>query len=424
MKGLIVILFVLLALLSSGLAQQSPSQPLGRVSYIEPDAKPEILFQGSPYRLPSGFIEVVHDRNLARCKARDFTRCSKFEWSVPFTLESEARNVERALSEAWNRFDARMYWRVNTAINGGVAHWSNCTLQWWLYDGLLKVWDRNAWGWMDAKDFCDDLRPEWDLFVATSCSSLDAFTRWDKLAEVYAREVAHAYLYYYPQYWGDVLKAMAKHMPLALWWDGPYPVPPGSSSGLVFQPVVGPPNPQQYVELAQKAQQKDLRGAAYMLARYPFLDLLANSVTSQIVTRLPTEGEKDGFAGLEWLEPLKTTLTTRETIFSRANQWASWGWFGLPGPEPQGSSGAATPYEYAGVGAVPIFGVQSQFAFEFSPRVPIFWRVCFTETFPPIPVPVPLPMPMLMATTRINTHWQTVPEGYPIKEIKGFPYQP
>jgi hypothetical protein len=413
-----LVLFLVL-LVSSVVAQ---SQPVGRVSYIEPDAKLEIVLRGNPYRIPSGFIEVVHDKNLERCKARDYQRCAKFEWSTPFTLESEAHKVERALSEAWNRFDARMYWRVNTALNGGVAHWWNCLVQGLNYDTILGIWDRNGWKWIDAKDFCDDLQPEWDLFVPTSCSSMDAFTRWDKVAEVYAKAVAHANVKYYAEYWKDVLEAIGKHMPLALWWDGIYPVLPGNSSGLVLQPVIGPPNPQQYVQLARDAQQKDARGFAYILARYPFLDLLGNIVTSTVVQRLPTEAQKDGFAGLEWLEPLKSTLTKRESIFSRANQWASWPFLsGGKGPEPEGSSGAATPYEYAGVGHVSLFGVQSRFALEFSPRVPIFWRVCFSETIPPLPIPVPLPMPMLMSTSRVTTFWQSVPEGYPIARVKNVP---
>ena len=246
-------------------------------------------------------------------------------------------------------------------------------------------------------------------------------TFWDRVTNAYQSAYTHALTHYYPDYWTDVLEAIARYAPLALWWDGIYPVPPGGSSGLVLQPVMNVPNPQQYVNLALEAQRTDLRGFAYILARYPFLDLLSSpalGTLQQAVRRLPLESDRDGEAGLPTLEALKRGVSQREGVFSRPLQWGDV--FGL-GPQPRGSSGAATPYEYAGVGHAVFIAAQSSFITEISPRVPIFWRTCLTETLPPIPVPVPFPMPILHANSRVDTRWLSVPEGYPIPDLKDVP---
>ena len=185
--------------------------------------------------------------------------------------------------------------------------------------------------------------------------------------------------------------------------------------------IAGIPNPQGYVNLALEAQRTDLRGFAYVLARYPFLDLLGGSTLgtlNQAVRRFPLETDRDGAPGLPALEALKRTLSNREGVFSRPLQWADA--FGQ-GPEPRGSSGAATPYEYASVGHAVILGLQSSFVIEVSPRIPIFWRSCLTETIPPIPVPIPVPMPLVLMGARVETQWQSVPEGYDIRNLIGTP---
>ena len=172
--------------------------------------------------------------------------------------------------------------------------------------------------------------------------------------------------------------------------------------------------------MALEAQKQDLRGFAYVLARYPFFDLLGNDITSRIqntVQRLPLETQRDGEPGLENLERLKYGLSKREGIFARPLQWADI----FDTPKPKGSSGAATPYEYAGIGHAVFFALQSSFITEVSPRVPIFWRTCLTESIPPIPIPVPVPMPVVQANSRVGTGWQSVPEGYPIRGVKGVP---
>jgi hypothetical protein len=54
---------------------------------------------------------------------------------------------------------------------------------------------------------------------------------------------------------------------------------------------------------------------------------------------------------------------------------------------------------------------------EVSPRVPTFWRTCFTESFPSVLVP----MPVLHANSRVNTTWLSVPEGYGIPGVQDVP---
>ena len=335
--------------------------------------------------------------------------------------EVVAQKLERGLSEAWNRFNARAYWRIQTELGGIGAQLVNCTIGLTNLDVLLGAWDRQLIRNMPAEDFCDDLYPDITLYIPTFCFLMDAFTFWDRVGEAYRRGLEHAMTVYYPQYWRQVLELIATNIPLALWWDGVYPVLPGQTSGLVLQPIAGMPNPQQYVSLALEAQRTDLRGFAYILARYPFLDLIGSSALStlnQAVRRYPLEADRDGAPGLPALEELKRGLSQREGVFSRPLQWINA--FGQ-GPEPRGSSGAATPYEYAGVGHAVMLGLQSSFVVEVSPRVPIFWRSCLTETIPPVPIPIPVPMPLVLAGARVDTTWQSVPEGYEIRGVSATP---
>jgi hypothetical protein len=403
------------------LAMGAMAQTVGRLSYIEPDAAPGIVARGDLRRLPTGFVEVIHDARLEACKRQRYERCVSYEWSVPFTTLGQAQKLERALSEAWNRYDARVYWRVQMQINGIGGQLANCAIGVFNWDAYLGAWDKDLFRTMPTGDFCDDLGGDWFLYLSSFCSLMDSFTFWDRVANAYQDAYTHALTHYYPEYWKDVLEAFVRYAPLALWWDGVYPVLPGGSSGLVLQPVVDVPNPQQYVNLALEAQRRDLRGFAYILARYPFLNLLGGSALDtlqQSVRRLPLEAEHDGEPGLPTLEGLKRTLSPREGIFSRPAQWADV--IGT-GPQPRGSSGAATPYEYAGVGHAVFIAAQSTFITEVSPRVPVFWRTCWTETIPPVPVPVPLPMPVLHANSRVDTRWMSVPEGYAIPDVRDVP---
>ena len=113
---------------SSFLVSSVEAQTVGRLSYIEPDARPEISSQGDPRRLPTGFVELLHDAKLEQCKLQNYERCQPYEWSVPFMPQSVAEKLEQALSEAWNRYDARVYWRVQTELGGQAAKLINCTL--------------------------------------------------------------------------------------------------------------------------------------------------------------------------------------------------------------------------------------------------------------------------------------------------------
>jgi hypothetical protein len=413
-----------LVLLILMLFSSASAQVVGRVSYIEPDAALTIVTQGDPRRLPTGFVEVLHDARLEQCKRQNYQRCQPYEWSIPFMPVTVADKLERALSEAWNRYDARVYWRVQTELGGQGSKLLNCTVGLTNFDLYRGIWDRQLLTNVPSSEFCDDLNPDWFLYIPTICSLMDSFTFWDKVAESYRRAYTHALLHYYPDYWQDVLEAIAKNVPLALWWDGVYPVLPGTSSGLILQPIISTPNPQQYLDLALEAQGKDLRGLPYMLARYPFLNqigsLLGGSAFSRLqeaIRKLPLEPDRDGEPGLAHLEELKRNLAKREGIFSRPLQWADL----FQGPQPRGSSGAATQYEYSGVGHAVFLGLQSGFITEVSPRVPIFWRSCLTETLPPVPVLVPVPMPVVHLNSRVDTQWLSVPEGYGIPGVKDVP---
>jgi hypothetical protein len=135
---------------------------------------------------------------------------------MPVTV---ADKLERALSEAWNRYDARVYWRVQTELGGQGSNLLNCTIGLTNFDLYRGIWDRQLLTNVPSSEFCDGINPDWFLYIPTICSLMDSFTFWDKVAESYRRAYTHALLHYYPEYWQDVLEAIAKNIPLALWWD-------------------------------------------------------------------------------------------------------------------------------------------------------------------------------------------------------------
>jgi hypothetical protein len=332
-RWLAVVALVASSLLSpSGFAQVNrggtTGPVVGRLSYIEPDARPEVIARGDPRRLPTGFVEVVHDRNLEICRGQDYQNCPQFEWSAPFMPEGTAKTLERGLSEAWNRFNARAFWRIQTELGGQAAKLINCTIGQTNLDLFFGAWDHELIRNVPADDFCDGLNPDFLLYIPTFCSLMDAFTFWDRVGEAYRRGLEHAMTTYYPQYWQQVLQLIVKTIPLALWWDGVYPVLPGQTSGLVLQPIASAPNPGQYVNLALEAQRAYLesaQGAPWKLSA-EFVRQAMQAEDFKLANARFSLEEYEAAGGLLetdlWNSAEGTRLRSREVIERLQTAWA------------------------------------------------------------------------------------------------------
>ncbi len=358
-------------------------------------------------------VEVIHDANWAR-------RVKPHEWRVLMLPEAQAFAVEEGLSKLWNEYDARISWRIGTEINS-LAYVPNCLVGLTNFDALLGAWDGNLLATVPPDLFCDGLGLQWPTYIIGLCGVGDGtlWTDWGRIQSNYANAVAHGLTTYYPDYTKKALGVIGKNMPTAINWGFPGIAFPGKPTGVVLQPIFGPPQPAMYLKLAQRAQNVDVRGAAYIMQNYP-LNVLPRSVLKQVLRWLPGDQIDKSMPGLEEVEALKRELTTRTGIFDQPLQWATPSLLGS-GPKPTGETAASTPYEMAGVGHQVFFNVQSRFIIEISPRIPLLWRSCFDlSSGAVIPFPTPLP-PVVHAVPRLETFWDSVPEGRAIPEVKGVP---
>jgi hypothetical protein len=358
-------------------------------------------------------VEVIHNDNWNK-------RIEPHEWRVLMLPEGQAFAVEEGLSKLWNEYDARIYWRIGTDINS-LAYVPNCLVGLTNFDFLLGAWDGKFFATLDSSLFCDGLGLQWPTYLIGLCGVGDGtlWTDWGRIQSNYANAVVHGVTNYYPDYFKKALGVIGKNMPTALNWGFPGIALPGQPTGVVLQPIFGTPQPAMYVKLAQRAQNIDVRGAAYIMQNYP-LNVLPRDLLKQVLRWLPGDKIDPSMPGLEDVEALKRGLTTRTGTFDLPLQWATPAFLGS-GPKPTGETGASTPIEMAGVGHQVFFNVQSRFITEVSPRVPLLWRACFDlGSGATIPFPTPLP-PVVHAIPRLESFWDSVPEGRAIPEVKGIP---
>jgi hypothetical protein len=442
--------------------------PVGVVSLIEIDPKDKAQNEKNgdgraPVLLSThSFVEITQIERLRAfqaCQKAGKTDCNtdkyRHEWSVPFITVENANKLEKALSLAWNRFDARVTWRLNTAINNfGVVPFphrdyliptlsfsANCispTNTLTNQDKFLGAWDNSVLSPMKASDFCDGLTLDKAVSLASThlpypvpCGLGGGTVYWNEVARRYAEAMKHALTKYYPDYWIDVAKAFAMYMPQALDWGGFGPTSslvPGTEGGSLIAPVYASiPNPVQYVNLATKAAALDpLVGYSYIMQKYPYmLNPIGNAVLQNkgVLSLANITGETT--TGIAQLEQLKYNLSTREDIFKRPYQWSLTG-----AAKPTGNTGVGTLREVEAIGYAPFLRVYSKVDKEISPRPVMLMVSCGQLVFTPFPnlveriypVPVsPAPLPVAYIVPRVHTEWMSVPEGYEIPKVKGVP---
>lgn len=442
--------------------------PVGVVSLIEisPKDKAQNEKNGdgrAPVLLAThSFVEITQVERLRAfqaCQKAGKTDCNtdkyRHEWSVPFITVENANKLEKALSLAWNRFDARVNWRLNTVINNfGVLPFphrdyllptfsfsGNCLLggmTGFNIDTKLGAWDGSVLASMKASDFCDDLTLDKAVSLASThlpypapCGLGGGTVYWNEVARRYAEAMKHALTKYYPDYWIDVAKAFAMYMPQALDWGGFGPTSslvPGTEGGSLIAPVYASiPNPVQYVNLATKAAALDpLVGYSYIMQKYPYmLNPIGNAVLQNKGVLSLANITNETTTGIAQLEQLKYKLSTREDIFNRTYQWSLTG-----AAKPTGNTGAGTLREVEAIGYAPFLRVYSKVDKEISPRPVMLMVSCGQLVFTPFPnlveriypVPVsPAPLPVAYIVPRVHTEWMSVPEGYEIPKVKGVP---
>ncbi len=453
MPRVILVGLCLSALALFAIAQSASRVPVGLLSYIESNPLEGAASEGVE-RGPLGagikqaFVEVIHVERWRQFQActRAGGKCNtpalRHEWSVPFIPDQNSDKLEEALSKAWNLFDARTIWRLNSAINSGAQDYSlpaysylaNCIVSSGASplrtDVILGAWDKILTATISRDEFCDNLPPE----VAPThvpglpCSlynekSPDTIIFWPEIKRRYDAVLKHSDVTYYRlRYWESVGDAISRYMPWSLDWDGVYDlgkVAVGTLGGSTIQPVyANVPQPDQYAALAQRAQSKDPRGYTYILQRYPYGGF---KIDKRILK--PAPGERLGAEppAIPALEELKRDLPKRKDIFA-----VQWQWANPLTARPTGTKGLGDLREYEGVGHATFVRAFAQQDREYSPRAVKLIVSCRVGPFVRLKqVTVSSGTtgryPVKFEKTRAHTGWMSVPEGYEIYHVRGIP---
>jgi hypothetical protein len=481
MKRLLLAIAVLV--LSVSVAQK----PVGAVSYIDWDTKEGIekeLFVGEGRR-PGGLVEVIHYGRYTACaKGGDLSKCvtpaTRFEWSVPFMTKQSALAVQEALSKAWNRFEARMTWRMNSLINANpdlgqlaYSYALNCPPDLLTdagkplthNDPYLDAWNKNPAFPLDAKLFCDAMAPVPGPILAprpshvpSACPTIDVTTDWPEVSRRWMVAKGHAMAVYYPLYWKEVEQIVTKHMPYALKWDGLYQLDGkvGTEGGSMIQPVSDlQPNTLMYEKLAARAQKMyGNMGALYVLQQYPktIKDYKIKPEMLSAAFQRPIAANPNK-PGVPQIEKLKYQLSYNAGIFSAPGVFSNY-LTARTDTRPGAQLGLADPKEYEGVGHVPflrLFTRLDNVSRELAPVSPlkgavrsfcmgagscktpanaeyhrpiVLYRKCLQ---PPLMTPVIFPTYLTDgiadSITRVHADFMSVPEGYryPLQHVKGLP---
>jgi hypothetical protein len=76
------------------------------------------------------FMNVEAMRQYKECIAQGRENCQNYEFTAPYSLDSETVNVATKLRAAWQRLEDRYYWRAMTRLNNPAMVVSHCSLDW------------------------------------------------------------------------------------------------------------------------------------------------------------------------------------------------------------------------------------------------------------------------------------------------------
>lgn len=325
---------------------------------------------------------------------------------TPYIRYEDALAIERGVSEAWNYYDAQVYYRMNAALYGRSQGCKGGQK-----DSLLSIWDgksnapKTIPDEVKQEDYCDGSIPEnpvpWFPLV---CPNF--YLDWAELARRYAQVMSHAQQVYHPKYLDRIGDLLRKRAPNGISWSS-YRTPIGA----FFTPVRNDSSPK-WEELVQKAKSVlGSKGAIYAEQAKPGQS--PSERTRELGMKLNPSGSFDP-PGVSQVERLKPTVVTRKGVHDQPLYWA--GQSG--GPVPTGEAFAGPPDEYEIYGMGSALFVYARPVTETSPRTPTYWVGCFMGV---VYVPIPLPVPIFHATLRVNTAWHGLVEGYAIPLVSGVP---
>jgi hypothetical protein len=393
------------------------------LSHVEASSNLGRIAQGRP---PTPFIEVINLDRHKKCLDKNQKNCAKYKWDVTLNPESMANAVEKDLSTAYNRLDMRLWWRTQAHLNSPWSLAVNCIVNIANIDFYAGNWDRNLLSFISPNEFCDSMPLTIPAVLGGICGfNGDAiYTDWNSISQRLIDSYIHATTNYYPEYIKDVQVSLAKNNPLPYIHDLSYNNPLSQQASWNMA-VTSTPNPQMYADMIQSGTNINVAAPAYYSIGVP--GVYRNIPAMRYVLSAPLGGTPSlDKPGIEALEQNKRNNSEREGIFSRPLQWGSLGFFGFPGPQPQGNTGTATPFEYSYFGAVPIMQVYNMV--EIDTTVRGFHTIPFACTrisiIPPttwIEPRVLIIAPQLRVFARYQTEWLTVPQGRMIPNVNGVP---
>lgn len=324
---------------------------------------------------------------------------SKRAVQVPYISKEKAEKIERAVSEAWNRYDARVFYRLNAALHGQAA----CKEQ---TDDTLGVWDNDKNKKLAKDEFCDgDIPTNPVPWYPLACPSF--YLDVQELVTRYAKVMLHANTVYLRDYLEEINKALEKEAPKTLLWMD-YRIP---GSGAAFIPVEDANAQGRWEELVQKGLGIKSFARTYYEQAKP----------GQIQTRqeLGRQTNQGGYEppGIQALEEAKKKVVARGSVHpsGKNHYWAGKN----QGPKPQGEAGLASKNDYEIYGLLPVLKLKSNLVSETSPRSLTFTVSCITQVG--VPVPIPIPIPVIKVGAQVNTYWEGLIEGYKVEDAVGFP---
>lgn len=78
------------------------------------------------------FLNVDAFQKFKQCQARgkESSGCGTYEFTAPYSLDSETVRVGQALRTAWQRLEDRYYWRALVRLNNPLMNLTHCALDW------------------------------------------------------------------------------------------------------------------------------------------------------------------------------------------------------------------------------------------------------------------------------------------------------
>ena len=322
----------------------------------------------------------------------------------PYVPYENALAVERGVSEAWNYYDAQVYFRTMAALYGKCSGGQK--------DALLDIWEgktkapRTIPDEVPEKDYCDGQLPrppvEWRPLACPKY-----YLDWTELNRRLQEVGRHALSVYHPRYLDRIGALLERYAPKGVSWPS-YRSPQGA----FLTPVKAEESPN-WKGLVEKALTVlGAKGEIYIRQAEPGQS--PGKRTAELGQTLTPPG---GFIppGVQAVERLKPQVVDRLGVHDRPLYWAG----NAGGPVPTGQAFAGPPgdYEIYGLGAA-LF-VYARPVQEVSPRVPTYQVGCYTQAGAIQPILIPLPT--THNALRVNTAWFGLVEGYPVPKVSGVP---